>query len=119
MVLYSICDEQSWLDVDDWVKGLRETQPLVPVIIVGNQLDKHYTDPNNRKIDTKTASNYAIQNGFLFSETSAVYTTNVEETFQTLAEKMYSYRNPKKLNKRVSWRDSKGRNSLEDKAEWD
>ena len=104
LVLYNICDEITWLNVDEWVKRVKEVRSEIPIIIVGNSLVRS-SPTTYRKVDQNVASNYAIRNGLLFVEASSGRNTYVMNAFHTLTEKIYKAKDPKKKVKhRVSFR---------------
>ena len=54
----------------------------IKVILLGNKTDLE----NKRKVESKEASDFALENEYMFMETSCLKNTNVANAFETLIE---------------------------------
>ena len=95
IIVYSIDNEESFNDLDNWVKQLKtHSSPDCKVFIIGNKNDLE----DKRKVSYEQGENFAKNNQFnLFLETSAKTGFNSKEMFIEAAKLLY--RNYEKLNK--------------------
>ena len=59
-------------------------EPDIVIMLVGNKLDICERNPNERKVSSETATEFAKANGLLFMETSAFADVNVRDVFEML-----------------------------------
>mmetsp|Transcript_37540 Transcript_37540/g.96006 ORF Transcript_37540/g.96006 Transcript_37540/m.96006 type:complete len:128 (+) Transcript_37540:412-795(+) len=85
VIVYDITSEESFTRAQNWVKELQQQgNPNLIMALAGNKADLS----DNRKVATETAQAYADQNGLFFLETSAKAATNVDDIFNTIAERL-------------------------------
>lgn len=81
LLVYDMTKLASFNNVGYWLNELRQhADPNVVVSLIGNKCDLHHL----KAISSTEASEFAEQNSLLFSETSALNATNVEEAFKSL-----------------------------------
>ena len=54
----------------------------IPIILIGNKTDLE----NERKVSSELAQNFALENNYIFMETSCLKNENVADAFETLIE---------------------------------
>ena len=83
VIVYDITSKESFKDVEEWLKELREKGPSSIIIaLAGNKCDLL-----NRNVQSETASDFAERNKIpLFKETSALDGTNILELFTDIAK---------------------------------
>lgn len=86
LLLYSVVDSQTFVNLKHWIKVLREVIPSAKIMLVGHKLDLCLKDPTNRQVTQSEAKAFAFQNKMLYSEASGLVYHNVEETFNGLFE---------------------------------
>jgi len=86
LLVYDISKRQSFENVDKWLKELRDhALENIVIMLVGNKCDLAHL----RSVPTSEAKEYAEKNGISFMETSALDSTNVELSFQTILTEIY------------------------------
>lgn len=87
LLVYDITKHQSYESVDRWLKELYDhADASILVMLVGNKSD---LKDEGREVPTEEAKMYADSNGLLFMETSALDSTNVELSFETILRDIY------------------------------
>jgi len=82
LLVYDITQEKTFASVRKWMQELRDhADPDIVIMLVGNKVDLL---EQVRQVPRETAQRLAQEQGFLFSETSAVQGTHVREAFETL-----------------------------------
>merc|ERR1712232_704492 len=82
-VVYDISDRSSFESVEQWLHELRErADPDIAVMLVGNKCDLGHRD--QRAVEMQEGAHLASRRGLSFMETSALDSTNVEDTFYML-----------------------------------
>ena len=72
LIIYDITNEQSYLNVKDWVEKVKQNaKPGALLTLVGTNLDKCQKDSKQRKVPYSKALQFAKQNEMLFFETSS------------------------------------------------
>jgi len=85
ILVYDITDEQSFKDLENWQNEVeKHASTNVVRLLVGNKCDLD----KDRRVTFEQGKNLAAQLGIKFVETSAKTSTNVEETFYTLAKQI-------------------------------
>ncbi|EHB16352.1 Ras-related protein Rab-5A [Heterocephalus glaber] len=85
IVVYDITNEESFARAKNWVKELqRQASPNIAIALLGNTADL----ANRRAVDFQEAQSCADDNSFLFLETSAKTSMNVNEIFMAIAKKL-------------------------------
>jgi len=85
ILVYDITDEQSFKDLENWLSEVeKHASANVVRLLVGNKCDLE----KDRKVTYEQGEKLAKQLGIKFLETSAKNSTNVEETFLSLAQQI-------------------------------
>ena len=83
LLVYDISDEQSFLNIRNWMRNIEQhATENVKKILIGNKCDCH----DERVISTNRGQDLANEYGIKFFETSAKSDINVYESFVTLAK---------------------------------
>lgn len=78
MVVYDCTDEDTFKKMNQWVAELKQYLPAeIPILIAGNKADLS----QSKKIEDKTAEDYARSVGSQYFPTSAKSGHNVHEIF--------------------------------------
>ena len=83
LMFYDITNEQSFLNLDYWLRNIRENaDEYVVIALVANKCDIMTTAPARREVIKERAVKYAKDNGLLFiDESSASMNIMVDEVF--------------------------------------
>ena len=83
LLVYDITDEQSFLNIRNWMRNIEQhATENVQKILIGNKADAH----DERVISETRAQELANEYGIKFFETSAKSDINVYESFVTIAK---------------------------------
>lgn len=86
VLVYDVCNLNTFKNTERWLKNLRElAEPNVVIMLVGNKSDLE----NLRQVSIEDAQNFAQVNQIEFMETSALNGKNVSLAFEELAKKIY------------------------------
>ena len=87
MLVYSIDNKQSFLDLNKWLKEIRiQSSPDIKLILIGNKADLE----NKREVTYEEGKKFMEENEFLFfEETSAKSGINTKEIFNEAAKILY------------------------------
>lgn len=87
LIVYDITREDTFDNVDRWLRELRDhADPEIVIMLVGNKCDlKHL-----RVVEESRAREYAEKEELFFIETSALDATNIEPSFQRILEERYN-----------------------------
>eukprot|EP01121_Diplochlamys_sp_Union-15-3_P007271 TRINITY_DN1836_c0_g2_i1.p1 TRINITY_DN1836_c0_g2~~TRINITY_DN1836_c0_g2_i1.p1 ORF type:complete len:214 (+),score=38.30 TRINITY_DN1836_c0_g2_i1:68-709(+) len=89
LLVYSVIDRQSFLNVEKWIDELVQyADPGILVLLVGNKIDL----ASQRQVPLHTAKEFAQKNKLSFIETSAKDKTNVDEAFERILTEIYNQR---------------------------
>ncbi|CAB1322537.1 unnamed protein product, partial [Coregonus sp. 'balchen'] len=81
LLVYDIAKHLTYENVERWLKELRDhADSNIVIMLVGNKSDLRHL----RAVPTDEARTFAEKNGLSFLETSALDSTNVETSFQTI-----------------------------------
>lgn len=84
--VYDIGDEQSYQDIDMWLKEVEyHAAEGVKQILIGNKCD---LPPEKKFVDSTRAKIFAEENKMLFYEASAKQNINVDELFLSIASEI-------------------------------
>ncbi|MCQ2821012.1 MAG: GTP-binding protein [archaeon] len=84
MLTYSVTDQKSFLNIQNWIKQIQaNAQNNICKILVGNKCD---CKPEERKVSFQEGQKLAEEFGLEFFEVSAKNDINVEESFMKLTE---------------------------------
>ena len=81
-LVYDITKEESFQNIRDWLRDIKEYNGDLKIIILGNKLDLI----DQRVVTTERATNYASRNNLQYLETSAKDGTNIQKSFDNLIE---------------------------------
>ena len=85
VLVYDVTDENSFMNVHNWMKSIKEKgNSNVEIILVGNKTDLKM----ERKVSHETAEMIAKMYSIPYIETSAKDGTNVQNAFCTITEKV-------------------------------
>ncbi|KAJ1554097.1 Ras- protein Rab-11A [Nowakowskiella sp. JEL0078] len=92
MIVFDLTSAESFTAIRRWVRDFKAKacppdsgRPRPPIMIVGNKMDLE----NERQVQTQDARNYAVANGFFYTETSAKDDVNVDIAFNVLLTDVY------------------------------
>lgn len=89
IMVYDICDRESFLHVDDWLNEVnRYVNESTCKILIGNKCDMEAS----RQVSTEEAKKKAEELGIAFIETSAKDATHVESAFQMMSAELIAKR---------------------------
>ena len=88
LLVYDICQKNSFLDVKSWIEQIIENADNddIVMILCGNKCDNE----KERKISKEEGENLAKNYGIPFFECSAKNKININEMFETMAQKIYT-----------------------------
>jgi small GTP-binding protein len=84
ILVYDITSRKTFENIKNWVKGVRDTSEMIPIIIVGNKIDLD----NEREVSTEEGKKLANDFGAPFKETSAFTDVNIKEIFEDLTREI-------------------------------
>ncbi len=79
-IVFDVTQYESFQNVERWCKEVREVEPAIMLVIVGNKVDL----VNERKVSKAEGKALGKKLGFKYLETSALNQDFVEEAFRTL-----------------------------------
>ncbi|XP_074578974.1 ras-related protein Rab11B-like isoform X2 [Curcuma longa] len=94
LVVYDITRNTTFENVARWLKELREhTDSSIVIMLVGNKADVRHL----RAINTEDVIAFAEKESTFFMETSALESTNVEQAFSEVLDRIYQVVSSKAL----------------------
>lgn len=98
LLVYDITKRQTFENIHRWLRELRDhADSNIVIMLVGNKSDlKHL-----RGVQEETAEEVAEKEGLFFVETSALDSSNVDESFQTVLMEIYQVTKKKALAAQV------------------
>ena len=102
LLVYDITNERTFQECKFYSKEIKEKcKKDIKVILLGNKTDLE----SKRKIPPEKGARFALENRYIFMETSCLKNSNVATAFQTLIEitnREYQKNNPiKRINSRI------------------
>lgn len=86
LLVYDISNRTSFVNVERWLKELKEhANDNIVIMLVGNKCDLRHL----RQIKTEEAVAFSKQNGIVFKETSAFDSTGIEDSFKLILTEVY------------------------------
>ncbi|CAM9645505.1 unnamed protein product [Chrysoparadoxa australica] len=80
MIVYDVCNRESFSHIGDWLRQVRESSHKnIAISLVGNKVDL-----GKRQVSLAEGVSFAQENGLDFVETSAAAASNVETAFRRL-----------------------------------
>lgn len=77
IIVYDVTDRDSFDGIKKWIDECNRNNGASIRLLVGNKCD----DKNRRKVHYNEGKNLADEHGYIFTETSAKYSTNITDTF--------------------------------------
>jgi len=85
LLVYDVTNEQSFLNVKNWLEEARaNANPELVILLCGNKVDME----DKRVIPTERGRKLAELNGILFMETSAMKKLNIDSIFMAIAREI-------------------------------
>lgn len=85
MIVFDVCSDESFNNVQKWLDKLDEKSQNIPVILVGNKTDRL----DDRVVLAEQAENFAKENNLIYIETSAKSGCNVNDAFNQIIYQTY------------------------------
>ncbi|KAJ2766717.1 Rab GTPase ypt31 [Coemansia nantahalensis] len=86
LLVYDIAKHPTYENVTRWLTELRDhADSNIVIMLVGNKSDLRHL----RAVPTDEAKQFAAENGLFFIETSALDSSNVEQSFQQILTEIY------------------------------
>ena len=82
ILIYDVNNEDSYINLNKWIEGIKKENKEAPIIIVANKID----DEGHRT--TKNGENFAKKRELLFYECSAKSGVNVENIFNEIFKRI-------------------------------
>ncbi|EAL43900.1 small GTPase EhRabX15, putative [Entamoeba histolytica HM-3:IMSS] len=82
-IVYDVMLRDSFQHLSYWIERVRNVEPNVKILIVGNKIDKQ-----SKIISTKEAERFANDNHCQFIEVSALDGTNIKQMYQTMFDSL-------------------------------
>lgn len=91
LIVYDVTRQDTFMNVPKWLREVREgaSQDVI-IMLVGNKVDLTERDPSIRQVYRDRAAEFAIQQGLLFTEASAVTSLNVPDAFEVLLRQVHT-----------------------------
>ncbi len=85
LLLYDVTRRRTFLNVENWKnETYKNLAKEIPLILVANKVDLK----ESRVIASEEGEKYANENGFIYTESSALTGENVEKAYETLCKTM-------------------------------
>lgn len=83
LIVYDICNQNSFDKVDFWLKSVRQvSKENTTIYLFGNKYDLVKENPKNRKVEKELVSKYVLENNIdYWVECSALKNENLNDTF--------------------------------------
>ena len=86
VVVFGLNDRGSFNDVKGWIEDLREVQPSVVIVVVGNKSD---IEPDDRVVGLEEIEDFVDELGVSYVEVSALDGSNVDMLFEDIAQNIF------------------------------
>lgn len=98
LLVYDISQRKSFENLDHWIKEIREIEPDVIILLIGNKIDI-----KERQTQEIEAKEYCKINSLFYMETSSILNINIVESFEILLEQVYIKfkKNRKEIKKEI------------------
>ena len=101
-LVYDITKEESFQNIRDWLRDIKEYNGDLKIMILGNKLDLI----DQRVVTTERATNYASRNNLQYLETSAKDGTNIQKSFDKLIELILGGRTQEEILDEIVHKDT-------------
>ena len=101
IIVYDITNYSSFENISNWIHSINDKCGTMPVLIVGNKIDKE----DEREVGTEEGKKFANDRGLLFCEVSAKTGKNIKEAFTLLVKNIIQ--GGQSFNEGMSLNDSK------------
>ena len=101
-LVYDITKEESFQNIRDWLRDIKEYNGDLKIMILGNKLDLI----DQRVVTTERATNYASRNNLQYLETSAKDGTNIQKSFDNLIELILGGRTKEEILDEIVHKDT-------------
>lgn len=109
MLVYDMTKRESFEHIPRWLGELRaHADKNIVIILIGNKTDLEH----QRSVPVEDAKEFAEKEGLFFLETSALNSTNVENSFNTLLTEIFYTVNKKNLASSENQGDSNNPGSM-------
>lgn len=109
MLVYDMTKRESFDHIPRWLEELRaHADKNIVIILIGNKTDLE----DQRSVPMEDAKEFAEKEELFFLETSALKSTNVENSFNTLLTEIFNTVNKKNLTSNGSQGDSNNPGSM-------
>ena len=99
LLVYDIADASTFDSVESWLQELRSAQvdPNIVLLLVGNKSDLEHI----REVSVQEGLKMAEREGMLFTETSALDSSNVNEAFELVVKEIMRRNTQAQLSRSV------------------
>ena len=87
ILVYDIANYATFSNITNWIRRIKEFNDRLPVLIVGNKIDKN----EERLVSFNEGENLANEYNMNFFETSALSGDNVDEAFISFSNEIMKY----------------------------
>ena len=95
ILVYDITNRKTFLNLKNWIGQLDKNDFNGKVILVGNKCDA----VNERQVTTEEGNQFALENDYLFIESSPKQNINIDSIFEKIVDKLtMTLPKPKKLD---------------------
>ena len=84
IILYDITNKNSFINIQNWIKLIKETNDSIPYVLAGNKCDL----TNQRAVEEEEAIKFSKENNINFMETSAKQDINIISCVNSFVEKI-------------------------------
>jgi len=89
IILYDITNKNSFINIQNWIKLIKETNDSIPYVLAGNKCDL----TNQRAVEEEEAIKFSKENNINFMETSAKQDINIIDCVNNFVQKIVTSEN--------------------------
>ena len=89
IILYDITNKNSFINIQNWIKLIKETNDSIPYVLAGNKCDL----TNQRAVEEEEAIKFSKENNINFMETSAKQDINIIDCVNSFVQKIVTSEN--------------------------
>lgn len=86
ILVYDITNQESFDNIDTWIKTIRNINESIPIILIANKCDKK----DDRIVSFNEGDEIAAKNNMTFVECSAMTGINIKDCFDKMAEMIFN-----------------------------